>query len=449
MNLKRGELDEIPGLGDNLSALIAVPTGDLISLPGHPWVFKDPDIERAKQFVSRYQGRALPILADDDNHILAGAIFVEAARRLGIKLLKVIRQSGISEAEALLFGTAISKIQSLGSWDGAAMEKALRQFEEHIEDFSAALIGFAPGELDRLIGADIFDGAGNSEPPVEERPISWVGATWVCGDHRLLCGDATCPDTVAELLAGETISLAICDPPFGCKVDGFVSRKGRHRDFIQGAGEMAPDALLEFFRRFCRAMASGLKPGALVYLFIDWRSLSLLQQAASEIFGSLVNLCVWAKDRGGQGSFYRSQHELVLVYAMPGARHRNNIELGQHGRNRSNVWCYPSAASLRRGREPDMQGKHPTPKPVELVADAIIDGSLRGEIVFDCFLGSGATLIAAERTARQFRGMDLEPRYVDLAVRRWQDWTGRDAVDAASGRTFNEIAEAGHDEEEG
>ncbi|UNK80353.1 hypothetical protein MNQ96_04545 [Sphingopyxis granuli] len=207
-----------------------VPIEDLKTLSGHPWAFKDKDIERAMPFVSRYQGRALPVMADDDDHILASAIFIEAARRLGIKAVKVIRQSGISEAEALLFGTAITKIQSLGSWDGAAMEKALRQLEDYIAGFSAGLIGFAPGEFDRLIGADIFDGGGNSLPRVEEKAVSWLGATWICGDHRVLCGDATCPDTVAALLAGETISVAICDPPFGCKVDGFVSRKGRHEE---------------------------------------------------------------------------------------------------------------------------------------------------------------------------------------------------------------------------
>lgn len=139
------------------------------------------------------------------------------------------------------------------------------------------------------------------------------------------------------------------------------------------------------------------------------------------------------------GSFYRSQHELVLVQAMPGASHRNNIELGRHGRDRSNVWSWPCAASSRKGREGDMLKGHPTPKPVEMIAEAIIDSSVRGEIIYDGFLGSGTTLIAAERTQRIFRGMDLDPLYVDLAIRRWQDWTGKQAIDIDTGRSFNDI----------
>lgn len=242
------------------------------------------------------------------------------------------------------------------------------------------------------------------------------------------------------MLADETVSVALCDPPFGCKVDGFVAKKGKHREFVQGSGELDDDQLLDFFLRFCRAMATVLNPGALIYLFIDWRSKRLLQQVAEEVFGKLINLCVWTKDRAGMGSFYRSQHELVLVLAMPGARHRNNIELGRHGRDRSNVWIYPCAASSRTGREGDMLKNHPTPKPVEMIADAIIDSSQRGDIVFDSFLGSGTTLIAAERTARIFRGLDMDPLYVDLAIRRWQDWTGKEAIDVVSGRTFNDIA---------
>ncbi|NYI25005.1 DNA methylase N-4 [Sphingobium indicum] len=441
MSLGSGELNEIPGLGDNLSAAVEIRVNDLQALPGHPWKISKADIDRAKPIVARYGDRVLPVLVDDENRVISGEIFVEAARLQRRKTIRVIRQSGLSSADSLMMGMAITKLQTLGNWDNAAMEAALREFEKSIEDFSASLIGFAPGELDRIIGAASVGAEADRIPAMQPLAVSQPGTIWKCGNHLLLCGDATDSQAILALLDGETVSVALCDPPFGCRIDGFVSKRGRHREFVQASGEMDGDALLDFFSKFCRAMATVLAPGALVYLFIDWRSLRLLQQAAEAVFGKLINLCVWAKDRAGMGSFYRSQHELILLFAMPGARHRNNVELGRHGRDRSNLWSWPCAASSRKGREGDMLANHPTPKPVEMIAEAIIDSSLRTEIVFDCFLGSGTTLIAAERTGRRFRGMDLDPLYVDLAVRRWQQWTGMEAVDAASGRSFNEIAQ--------
>lgn len=441
MSLRRGQLDEIRGLGDNLSALVPVRIKELTPLPGHPRTYSKADIDRAKPIVARCGNRALPVLINDEGQVLLNWLIVEAARALGRKTIQVIVQSGLSHAEALLIGTALSKIQTSGIWDPAATEAALRTFEAQIQDFSHLDIGFAPGELDRLIGAASFGDQGDAVPALHARAVSWPGVLWHCGKHHVLCASATDQSAIKALLAGETVSVAIFDPPYGCKVDGFVSKKGLHREFLQASGELDDGKLLAFFGEFCRAIAAVLKPGALVYLFIDWRKMRILQQAAEEVFGEIVNLCVWAKDRAGMGSLYRSQHELVLVFAMPGARHRNNIELGRHGRDRSNVWSYPAASSSRKGREgDDMLKNHPTPKPVELIAEAIIDSTVRGEIVADNFLGSGTTLIAAERTGRVFRGMDLDPIYVDVAVRRWQQWTGEDAIDAASGRTFNEIA---------
>lgn len=446
-SMKAGELDAFPSLGDNLSAAVTVNVSDLRHHEKHPFSVSKADITRARSIVKRFAGRTLPILVDDENRVLSGGIFYEAALALGLKSIKVIRQSGLSETDGLLFGTAISKLQTLGEFDGKAMEAALRTFEAQIEDFSAELIGFAPGELDKLIGganpveADIL-------PKLQKRAVSRIGTTWRCGVHLVLCGDATSEEALAALLAGETVSVAICDPPFGCKIDGFVSKTGKHREFVQASGEMDDAELSDFFTRFCVSLSKVMKPGGLIYLFIDWRSLGLLQRAAEAVFGKIINLCVWSKDRSGMGSWYRSQHELILVLSMPGAKPRNNIELGKHGRDRSNVWSYPSAASSRKGREGDMLKGHPTPKNAEMIADAIIDSSIRGEIVFDGFLGSGTTLIAAERTGRVFRGIDLDPLYVDLAVRRWQNWTGQQAIEAVTGQTFNEIAKEVEDAEE-
>jgi hypothetical protein len=236
--------------------------------------------------------------------------------------------------------------------------------------------------------------------------------------------------------------MCFSDPPYGCQVEGFVSGRG-HREFVEASGELDQAGLKEFFRGFCKAIADYVDPGAVIELCIDWRSASLLMQVASSIFGEMINLAVWVKDRAGMGSFLRSQHELILIYAMPGGRPRNNVELGRHGRNRTNVWRYPSAMSFKHsGAEGDLLEGHPTPKPKDLVADAIMDCTARGDAVLDPFLGSGSTLIAAEKAGRRCFGMDLDAGYVDLAIRRWQSWTGRQAVHAETGERFDDLLSA-------
>ena len=433
--------------GHNSSAIEEVAVGDLIIDALDPWKQKAEDVERAVPFVKRYgDDHVVPIMIDADNRVVLGAAFVEAAKKAGVNRLRVVRQAFPDATERKLFSVAGTKILSTGSWDGDALAKAVLEFEKAIEDFSHDLIAFPPGMLDKLIGGGISS-AGADDLPVTKtlEAVSSVGRLWLARQHRVMCGDATDASALAILMMGQMAAAACADPPFGCKVDGFVATKGKHREFVQASGEMSDPELLAFFGRLCRALAAILRPGALVYLFIDWRSLHLLLEAGQEVFGKLVNLCVWSKDRAGMGSFYRSQHELVLVFRQPGAKHTNNVQLGKHGVNRTNVWAYPSAASSRKGREGDLLKSHPTPKIVEMIGDAMLDCTVRGEVVVDTFLGSGTSLIAAERTGRVCFGMDLDPLYVDLAIRRWQAWTGEQAVDAETGETFDTIAQRTHE----
>lgn len=441
--------------GHNSSSIEDIAVGDLIIDVNDPWKQKAEDVDRAVPFVKRYASdHVMPVMIDGENRVIVGAAIVEAAKKARLKHLRVVRQAFPDATERKLFSVAGNRILSIGFWDGDALAKVVLEFEKSIEDFSHDLIAFPPGMLDKLIGGTI-SGAGADDVPVTRSliPVSSIGRLWLAGPHRILCGDATDPRTLAILMMGQLAAAACLDPPFGCRVDGFVSSKGKHREFVQASGEMTEAELLEFFGRLSRALAAVLRPGALVYLFIDWRSLHLLLAAGREVFGNLVNLCVWSKDRGGMGSFYRSQHELVLVFRQPGAKHTNNIQLGKHGVNRTNVWAYPSAASSRKGREGDLLKSHPTPKIAEMIGDAMLDCTVRGEIVVDTFLGSGTSLIAAERTGRICFGMDLDPLYVDLAIRRWQVWTGEKAVDAETGETFDAIAlrasEGSQDHEQG
>jgi DNA modification methylase len=175
---------------------------------------------------------------------------------------------------------------------------------------------------------------------------------------------------------------------------------------------------------------------------MDWKHAAELLDAGRSVFSELKNICVWAKNNGGMGSLYRSQHELVFVFKKGTAAHTNNIQLGKFGRNRTNVWNYPNASTFSRtGEEGNLAALHPTVKPVELVADALLDCSNRGDSVLDPFLGSGTTLIAAERVGRVCHGLELDPLYVDVIIRRWQRLTGDNAMHVKSGMSFNARAD--------
>jgi DNA modification methylase len=212
------------------------------------------------------------------------------------------------------------------------------------------------------------------------------------------------------------------------------------------SGEMSPAEFTDFLSRVCSLLASHSVDGSIHFVCMDWRHLGELIAAGKQAYSELKNVCVWTKDNAGMGSLYRSQHELVFVFKHGKESHRNNVQLGQYGRYRSNVWHYPGVNSFSRSTEEgNLLALHPTVKPVALVADAIMDCSARGDVVLDAFLGSGTTIIAAERTGRVCCGIEIEPVYVDTIVRRWQAFTGQSATHALSGRTFTELEkEGGH-----
>lgn len=237
--------------------------------------------------------------------------------------------------------------------------------------------------------------------------------------------------------------MAFIDPPFNVRIDGHVSGLGtiRHREFAMASGEMSATEFTSFLTLALTALAGKCVDGAILFACMDWRHQSELLAAGKASQLELKNICVWVKHNAGMGSFYRSAYENVLVFKSGRSPHQNNIHLGRHGRNRSNVWCYPGLNNFGRGTdEGNLLELHPTPKPVKLVADAILDCSARGDIVLDSFLGSGTTVIAAERTGRRCYGLEIDPLYVDSAVRRWQTYTGGHAVHVASGTRFDDLA---------
>jgi DNA modification methylase len=274
-------------------------------------------------------------------------------------------------------------------------------------------------------------------------PLSQIGDLWILGRHRVLCGNALDPTALAALIGEERAAMVFTDPPYNVPIEGHASGLGatHHRPFPMASGEMDRSEFTAFLGQTLRNLAAFSCDGSIHFICIDWRHLEELLAAGRDVYGELKNLCVWVKDNGGMGSLYRSRHELVFVFKKGRGCHRNNVQLGQSGRNRSNVWRYPAANSFARcGEEGNLLALHPTVKPVAMVADAILDCSARGEIVLDAFLGSGTTLIAAERTGRRCCGLELDPAYVDTAIRRWQALIGGSARHAESGRSFDDLA---------
>ena len=339
----------------------------------------------------------------------------------------MVRIDHLDRLECQALSIAYARLGELGEFDNIKLKGLMLRFEVELPSFELEDLGFEVAQID-LIMADEPDEE-EPVPEIETEAVSTVGDLWLLDKHRLLCGDARLPKSYATLMGEVKANAVFTDPPFGCDIDGFVSTKGKHREFVGGTSGMSETEVASLFDDFNKGMAPHLAPGAAVYEVIDWRSLHALLEAASRYFGKLVNLAVWAKDRPGQGSFLRSQHELILIFKNKGGKIRNNVELGRHGRSRSNVWSYPSGLTSSKGSdESDILADHPTPKPVRLVADALFDTTRRGDIVLDPFLGSGTTLIGAEKAKRVCFGLELDPLYVDLIIRRWQAWGNGKAI---------------------
>jgi DNA modification methylase len=289
-------------------------------------------------------------------------------------------------------------------------------------DFDLALTGFSSGEIDVILKGPT-DPEDEVIPAVPAEARTRPGDIWVLGEHRVGCGDGRDPAFLQAVVgAGARIDAAFLDPPYNVQINGHANARGRHREFAMASGEMSEAAFRSFLSETLDACARVSRNGAVHFVCMDWRHLEDLMAVGGALYGEFLNLCVWNKSNAGMGSLYRSKHELVCVYRVGKTAHFNAVELGRHGRNRTNVWDYASVNSMAGSRREDL-ALHPTVKPTALVADAIQDVTRRGELVLDIFLGSGTTLIAAERTGRRFRGLDIDPAYVDVAIDRWSAMT--------------------------
>jgi DNA modification methylase len=389
-------------------------------------------------------GWTYPILIDEDGVIICGYGRYLAALELGLKEVPTIVMSGLSDAKKRLLTIADNKIPTNAGWDYPVLAAELGELAVLLPEcqLNIELSGFEAAEIDSLM-SDHLDSErepGDVVPEVEAKAISRPGDLWTLSKHRLLCGDSREPGDVKKLMGTARAVMAFTDPPYNVRISSVQGRgKTKHREFASASGEMSRAEFTEFLASWMHLAARYLEDGSIVFCCMDWRHVGECLAAGEEAFTELKNMIAWVKTNAGQGSFYRSQHELILVFKNGTGRHQNNIELGKFGRSRSNVWEYAGVNTFRKDRLAELT-VHPTVKPVALVADAMRDCSRRGDIVLDPFMGSGTTILAAEKVGRRGYGIEIDPLYIDVAIRRWQEFTKRDAILEATGQTFDEVA---------
>jgi DNA modification methylase len=380
-----------------------------------------------------------PVLIDGGDQIIAGHGRVEAAKSLGWKQVPTLRVDHLNEAQCRAYCVTDNKNAEQAGWDKEMLRLELGELVVLNPEFDLTITGFEDAELDLILLGDADDADGPM--PVDASPgdvVTRVGDVWQLGHHRLVCGDARNPDIVAACMNGATASVMFADPPYNVPIGSHVSPSGRHREFAMASGEMSANAFTGFLEEVFNTAAKLSAPGAVHFICMDWRHLDEVLAMGSAVYDEMLNLCVWDKGAGGMGSLYRSAHELVLVFRVKGGKHQNNVQLGRFGRNRTNVWRYRGALSIGSDVR-DTLADHPTPKPVQMIADALLDVSTAGDHVLDPFGGSGSTLLAAERTDRIAHLVEIDPVFVDLIIRRWSEETGGEAILQSIGASFNKV----------
>ena len=414
----------------------------------NPRTHSDDQLKQIARSIERF-GFTNLVLIDEQAGIVAGHGRVEAAKRIGMDKVPCVKLAEMSEAEIRAYVIADNRLAENAGWDREILAAEFAYLAElDIEvDLDLTITGFDLPEIDilldeRAVAAASVEAEESLELDLARTPVTRLDDVWQIGEHRLVCGDALDAKSYETLLGDERAQMVFTDPPYNVPIAGHVSGLGKpkHREFAMASGEMSRDEFTRFLSGAFDELAQHTDDGAIHFICMDWRHMAEVLQAADGIYTDLKNLCVWAKTNGGMGSLYRSQHELVFVFKSGEAAHINNVELGKHGRNRTNVWSYAGVNTFGGGR--DELALHPTIKPIDLVADAIRDCSHRGGIILDPFAGSGSTLIAAHTTGRIGRAIELDPIYCDVIIERMKARCGLEAVLEATGESFAEAMQS-------
>lgn len=430
---------EIPYLDKD--RLVHIDPARLVPHPDNPRTHSKEQVRKIAASIRRF-GFRNPVLVDENNNVIAGHGRLLAAAELKLASVPTLVLANMTEAERRAYVIADNRLAELAGWDEDRLASELAAIGGLDGDFDLSFTGFDGGALERLLELAAGSGSGGDEVvdvDTDSPAVSRTGDIWILGDHRLIVGDALDRTVFERLMKGELAQMVITDPPYNVPIEGHVCGLGKvkHAEFAMASGEMNEAEFEAFLSTSLANLAHFSKDGSIHYVFMDWRHMSEVIAAGQAAYAELKNLVVWNKDNGGMGAFYRSKHELVFVFKKGVAKHINNFGLGENGRYRTNVWDYPGISSLGPDRAEQL-AMHPTVKPVAMIADAMRDCSRRKGIVIDAFSGSGTTIIAAEETGRRARAIEIDPRYADVAVRRWQSVTGRQALLDEGGLAFND-----------
>ena len=396
--------------------------------------FSKQEISITTKVVDRF-GIPSPIIVDNKNEIVLGANLYLAAKNLNAKTVPTVQLKDLSEKEIKMYSVAMNKILTMGEIDLESIKIDIKDwiFDENFT-ITPEELGLGTIEVDSILfelsGFSASDAEEQNETKAEEAVLSDIpkivkpGDLIQLGQHRLFCGDSMKAESYTKLLGEEKADIIITDPPYNVKIQGHVTKKKNHPEFAQASGEMKPEDFINFLNTVTKNLKNFSKSGSIHYLFMDWKHLFELQIATKDVYEKLLNICVWDKGKGGMGSFYRSQHEFCLVYENGTGSHKNNIQLGKNGRNRSNIWQYPGMNS-GTSQAKTLSNLHPTVKPVSMLVDILLDASDFGDIVLDTFGGSGSTLIAAQECGRKARLIEISPDYCDVIIHRWEKMTGK------------------------
>ncbi|SMQ69918.1 DNA modification methylase [Altererythrobacter xiamenensis] len=420
------------------------PLADLQPSPNRTRITSPEQLEKVISSI-RLFGLVMPVLIDQNDVVVSGHILCEAAEQLGFKSVPCISVEHLDNAEIEALALALNRVGETGAWDTDLLRERMIALESDGIDLTST--GFTLPEIDQITllsqPADGDNDADEFEEDEDDRPVvSRLGDLYQLGVHRLHCADALKAASYEALLEGQLAQCIFSDAPYGCGIEGFVSGLGKHKheDFLMGAGDLDREELQDFFGTYlghCKAFSS---PGAIIFACMDWRQLDALLLAGLDVGLTRNNIAVWDKGSGGMGGLYRNAHEFVAVFCNGKTAATNNIALGRYGRDRCNIWRYPGA-NRPGSSSAKALADHPTPKPLPLVEDALLDVTNRGDIVLDPFMGSGSTILAAENTGRICYGIELDPKYVDRAIRRWERETGEPAIHIETGLTFDELAQ--------
>lgn len=409
------------------------PTADLIPYARNSRTHSDTQVSQIAASIKEF-GFTNPILVDETGGIIAGHGRVLAARKLGMDKVPTIELAGLSETQKRAYIIADNKLALNAGWDDEMLKVEFQELQD--AGYELELTGFNAEELANFLEDPPAAGLADEDhvPELGKEPISKLGDIWQLGKHRVMCGDSTSIDAVEKLMDGQQADMVFTDPPYGMsygggRAQGNHSLNKRGGVVVKAHGmilgdDKTDDDLIQLVRDAISAAVAASKSGAATYVCFSWRTYAEFEAALKECALKVSACIVWDKKSIGLGnSNYRPQHEFIF-YLKGDAWYGDKCE--------SDVW------SMSRGSTSAYV--HPTQKPVELIEKAISNSSKGGDTVLDVFGGSGSTLIACQKTGRQARLMELDGKYVDVIVRRWQEFTGHKATHAATGATFDEIA---------